>query len=562
MAPVDAQSLRTSVIVYAMVAMAAISLVVTTIAIGPLAWRLRADVRTDLEHDLALKVMAAGRTLTQARNLAEQVSSRTVIREKLEQYNRGAVTLAALTEFTRDKLTDALDLSPELVGITRYAADGQAVVAVGSFAEEGPAPAVGRAGMLGLRYQEGRPYLVAATPIRSRDGSMVGTDVVVVEATSLQHIVDDAAPTGSTAWAALVEGRGAGPARPLMVSGGDFGLRDGVAGLAARAVDSGKPQHGDVAGNVVVAAPLDGAPWALVQTIALSEATRQVDRLLLWVSAAALLTVVLGVAGLVLVLRPLTGAFIVHTTDMARQIRQLEEARAELAVKSHSLALSNADLQEFAYAASHDLQEPVRTIVGFAQLLQRRYGGQMGAEADEFIGFIIDGADRMRRQINDLLAYARLEHAEGQVERVDMDAVVDEVLSVLAAAISESGARIDRRPLPQVRGNRDALARVMQNLISNGLKFTAKGERPHVEIGGHTLDGWAEITVRDHGIGIDPQFHDRIFRMFERLEPSQFEGSGIGLAICRKVIDMHGGRLWVESTRGTGACFHLRLPEG
>lgn len=119
MAPVDAQSLRTSVIVYAMVAMAAISLVVTTIAIGPLAWRLRADVRTDLEHDLTLKVMAAGHMLTQARNLVEQVSSRTVIREKLEQYNRGAVPLAALTEFTRDKLTDALNLSPELMGITR-----------------------------------------------------------------------------------------------------------------------------------------------------------------------------------------------------------------------------------------------------------------------------------------------------------------------------------------------------------------------------------------------------------------------------------------------------------
>jgi light-regulated signal transduction histidine kinase (bacteriophytochrome) len=274
----------------------------------------------------------------------------------------------------------------------------------------------------------------------------------------------------------------------------------------------------------------------------------------------AVLATSLGVAGLVMVLRPLTGAFLVQTGDMARQIEELEKAKAELAAKSHSLALSNADLQEYAYAASHDLQEPVRTIVGFSQLLKRRYGGQLGPDADEFIGFIVEGAERMRRQINDLLAYARLDRGEFQLEPVAMDEVVDEALSALAGTIAETGAEVLRRPLPNVRGRRDALVRMVQNLVSNSLKFAAGDERPRIDIIGHVVDGWAEIVVRDNGIGIDPQYHERIFRMFERLEPGQYPGSGIGLAICRKVADMHGGRIWVESARGAGASFHIRLP--
>lgn len=538
--------------------MAAISVAVAVIAIAPLAVRLRADVRANMAHDLALKVMAGGQVLGLARNLADQVTSRTVIRERLEQYNRGAVTLPALTEFTRDKLVDALKLSPELVGISRFTAAGEPVVAVGAFAEDGPLPTSHVDGMLGLRRQDGRPFLVVAAPIRSRDGTRAGTDVVVVDAAALQAIVDDTAAVGSTGWAALVDA--AGPPRPLMVSGKDFALLPGADTLVADVVAAGRPQQRDYDGRVLVASPLPGSSWALVQAMSLPEATRQVDHLLLWVSAGAVLAGAVGVGGLVLVLRPLTGTFIVHTADMARQIEQLEQAKAELAAKSHSLALSNADLQEFAYAASHDLQEPVRTIVGFAQLLKRRYGGQMGTEADEFIGFIVEGAERMRRQINDLLAYARLDHGEHQLELVSMDEVVDGALEVLSTAIAESAAQIERRPLPQVRGNREALSRLMQNLVGNGLKFTAQGETPHIEISGHVVDGWAEIVVRDRGIGIDPQYHDRIFRMFERLEPARYGGSGIGLAICRKVADMHGGRLWVESARGAGASFHLRLP--
>jgi signal transduction histidine kinase len=551
--------LRRAVVTYAIVAMAMISLAVASVAIAPLALRLRDNARVGLQHELALKVMAAGQTLARARNLAEQVTSRTVVRERLEMYNRGEVTLPALTEFSRDKLVDALNLSAELLGISRFAAKGEPVVSIGAYAEDGPAPAaVSATTMLGLRRQEGRSHLVVAAPIRSRDGTQAGTDVVVVDAGGLQAVVDDAGAVGRTGWAAVVELTGT--PRPLMVSGEVFSMPSGAAEVAASAASLGRAAYLEKDGQVLAAAPLPNSSWVLVVAMATEEAMQDVDRLLAWVMLGAVLATSLGVAGLVMVLRPLTGAFLVQTGDMARQIEELEKAKAELAAKSHSLALSNADLQEYAYAASHDLQEPVRTIVGFSQLLKRRYGGQLGPDADEFIGFIVEGAERMRRQINDLLAYARLDRGEFQLEPVAMDEVVDEALSALAGTIAETGAEVLRRPLPNVRGRRDALVRMVQNLVSNSLKFAAGDERPRIDIIGHVVDGWAEIVVRDNGIGIDPQYHERIFRMFERLEPGQYPGSGIGLAICRKVADMHGGRIWVESARGAGASFHIRLP--
>ena len=184
----------------------------------------------------------------------------------------------------------------------------------------------------------------------------------------------------------------------------------------------------------------------------------------------------------------------------------------------------------------------------------------MGAEADEFIAFIVAGAERMKRQINDLLAYTRLDRGEVALAPVSLDRVVDEALDELAGAIAQTGARIERTALPMVRGRHEALVRLMQNLVGNGLKFIAEGQTPQIEIVGHKADGWVEVVVRDHGIGIEPEFHDRIFRMFERLEPGRYAGGGIGLAICRKVADMHGGRLWVDSALGAGAAFHLRLP--
>ncbi|HTH16709.1 MAG TPA: cache domain-containing protein, partial [Magnetospirillum sp.] len=348
MAPVDARRLRRAIVFYATLAMAAISMAVATIAIGPLAVRLRDNARETLEHELAIKALAAEQVLDNARSLAQQVTSRTVIRERLEVYNKGGTTLTALTEFTRDKLADALTLSKELVGISRFTAKGEPVVAIGPYAEEGPAPppTADRA-VLGLRVQDARQFIVVAAPILSRDRSVAGTDVVVVDAGDLQTILDAAAAIGKTGWAAVVDV--SSPPRQLMASASGKAPGPLVERLAARVAQQGKVLRDEGDDVVVAGAPLGGTSWILVQTIAADEATHQVDIFLLWVVVGAVMATALGVGGLIMVLRPLTGAILVQNADLECQVAELQQAKAELAAKSHRLALSNADLQAYAY---------------------------------------------------------------------------------------------------------------------------------------------------------------------------------------------------------------------
>lgn len=562
-APVDALRLRRVIVTYAILAMVTVGIVVAILAITPLALRLREDALAALRHELTLKVMAGGEVAARAVNLAQQVTSRTVIRQKLESYNQGETSLDELRAFTADKLGDALTLSPDLLGIIRFAADGERVAVLGKVAgAENMAPLAAPRLSVSLAQGGNGPVLVVAAPIIGRGGVLAGTDLVVVSGQSLHAVVDEVRALRGHTQAALIDPTVS--ARVILASHQDFTLDTAGADLVGLAQQRGPVQMAEQDGVVLAAAALPGTRWVLLLRLPAGEATAAVDALLLWVMVAAGLVIALGVWGLRWLLQPLTGAFIVHSADMTRQIAELRQAQSELAAKSHDLALSNAELQEYAYAASHDLQEPVRTIIGFAQLLERRYRGQMGSEADEFIDFIVEGAERMRRQINDLLSYARLGRGEPVQEDVNMDKVAAEAIQSLAAAITTSGAVIEVEPLPMVRGGRDALSRLLQNLMANGLKFTKPGEAPHIQLGARDCSdpGWAEFILRDHGIGIAADYHERIFRMFERLHPrGQYEGSGIGLAICRKVVEMHGGRIWVESKPDEGCAFHFLLPK-
>lgn len=563
MAPVDALRLRRVIVTYAILAMVTVGIVVAILAITPLALRLREDAMAALRHELTLKVMAGGEVAARAVNLAQQVTSRTVIRQKLESYNQGETGLDELRSFTADKLGDALNLSPDLLGIIRFAADGEKVAVLGKVAgAENMGPLTTARLHLSLAQGSDGPVLVVAAPIMGRGGVLVGTDLVVVSGRSLHAVVDEVRALRGRTKAALVDPTAS--TRVILASHDDFALDTAGTALVGLALERGQVQMEEHDGVVLAAAALPGTRWVLLLRLPAGEATAAVDSLLLWVMVAAGIVIALGVWGLRWLLQPLTGAFIVHSADMTRQIAELRQAQSELAAKSHDLALSNAELQEYAYAASHDLQEPVRTIIGFAQLLERRYRGQMGAEADEFIAFIIEGAERMRRQINDLLSYARLGRGEPVQEIVNMDKVAAEVVQALAAAIASSGATVEVEPLPMVKGGRDALSRLLQNLMTNSLKFTKPGEVAHIQVSAKegSDPNWAEFIVRDHGIGIAPEYHERIFRMFERLHPrGQYEGSGIGLAICRKVVEMHGGRIWVESQLGEGTAFHFLLPK-
>jgi PAS domain S-box-containing protein len=224
-----------------------------------------------------------------------------------------------------------------------------------------------------------------------------------------------------------------------------------------------------------------------------------------------------------------------------------------------ALERSNAELAQFAYVASHDLSEPLRMVSSYLQLLRRRYHGQLDEDADEFIDFAVSGANRMRALIEDLLAYSRAGRT-ADPRPVDAGLVVADVLSSLAAVVAEARAQVSVGNLPAVMGDRVALAQVFQNLIANALKFR-RGSGPGVWITAEREGSFWRFAVADDGIGIETRHQERVFKMFQRLHDREsFEGTGIGLAICRKIIERQGGQIWVESREGGGSVFRFTLP--
>jgi PAS domain S-box-containing protein len=244
-------------------------------------------------------------------------------------------------------------------------------------------------------------------------------------------------------------------------------------------------------------------------------------------------------------------------TDITRR------KQAEMKLKQYAMVVdrSNQDLQHFAYVASHDLQEPLRMVKSYLELLTRRYRGKLDAEADEFIGFAVDGATRMQNLIQGLLAYSRIGTHGKPMQPVELDSVFASALANLEVAVNESSARIEKQPLPCVLGDVTQLTQLLQNLLANSLKFRSD-QPPFIEVScTREPMGW-RFLVRDNGIGLDPAFSERIFQMFQRLHgPGKYPGSGIGLALCKRIVERHGGRLWVESQPGEGASFFFTLAD-
>jgi len=228
---------------------------------------------------------------------------------------------------------------------------------------------------------------------------------------------------------------------------------------------------------------------------------------------------------------------------------------------TEELRTSNRDLEQFAYIASHDLQEPLRMIANYMQLLERRYKDQLDQDAKEFIGFAVDGAVRMQQLIDSLLEYSRLHSRKKPFESVDLNLVLQRVLRDLEGRILETGAKVTSDPLPQVFGDGVQLGLVFQNLISNALKFRGK-KSPEIHISTEEFSDHWKITVRDNGIGIEPEHQERIFKIFQRLHSrAEYSGTGIGLAICKRVIERHHGETCVESSVGNGSSFWFTLPK-
>jgi PAS domain S-box-containing protein len=225
------------------------------------------------------------------------------------------------------------------------------------------------------------------------------------------------------------------------------------------------------------------------------------------------------------------------------------------------LKRSNEELAQFAYVASHDLQEPLRTIISYTQLFAKKYGDRLDEKAEQYMNYIVDGTTRMQQLINDLLAYSRVGTRGGEFEPTDLQKVLDKTLANLQGAIAEKGAIITHNPLPVINADTRQIGQLLQNLIGNALKF-CENQTPVIHLSVEKREEDWLIGIKDNGIGIDPEYADRIFVIFQRLHSRQeYPGTGIGLAICKRIVERHGGRIWVESQPGQGATFYFTIPQ-
>jgi len=263
-----------------------------------------------------------------------------------------------------------------------------------------------------------------------------------------------------------------------------------------------------------------------------------------------------------IMLSPLESSEGILVTAAVRDITKRKRAEAHLLQKVEELNRSNEELEQFAYIASHDLQEPLRMVASYTQLLSRRYKGKLDSDADEFISFAVDGASRMERLIKDLLAYSRVGTETKDLLDTSSEEALQQALINLRGAVEESGAQVTHDPLPIVVADEMQLIQLFQNLVGNAIKYQNPGiPRVHISAARDSEKRW-KFSVQDNGLGIDSQYFEKIFGMFQRLHKrEEFEGTGVGLAICKKIVERHGGSISVESQLGHGSTFCFALGE-
>jgi light-regulated signal transduction histidine kinase (bacteriophytochrome) len=248
--------------------------------------------------------------------------------------------------------------------------------------------------------------------------------------------------------------------------------------------------------------------------------------------------------------------------DNAELELRVADRTKELAVANQVLERSNIELQQFAYVASHDLQSPLRSICGFVQLLKMEYASKLDEQADDWIRRTIQATAQMQDLIRGVLAYSRVDSRSRPFKAIPFLDVFSDAVALLESSIRDAGGQVTCGELPVVMGDRSQFVQLMQNLIGNGLKYHGD-KSPHVHVSAERNEEEWTFSVQDNGIGIDPKYYERIFEIFKRLhDQKEYPGTGIGLAVCRRVVNRHGGRIWVESEAGQGSAFHFTIPEG
>ncbi len=246
---------------------------------------------------------------------------------------------------------------------------------------------------------------------------------------------------------------------------------------------------------------------------------------------------------------------------VSRDITERKRAEEERELLLSDIARSNKDLEQFAYVASHDLKEPLRMVSTYVQRLEKKYKGQLDEKADKYIGFAVEGVERMEKLIEGLLAYSRIARGAAQFGPVDSNTIFSLAVTNLSASIHECQAVVTKEDLPIVLGDETQLLQLFQNLIANAVKYRKPRTPPQVHVSSAREGSRYIFSVRDNGIGIDSKNYDRIFQIFQRLHShEQYAGAGIGLAVCKRIVERHDGRIWIESVPGTGSTFFFTIP--
>ncbi|MBO0951380.1 sensor histidine kinase [Fibrella forsythiae] len=307
--------------------------------------------------------------------------------------------------------------------------------------------------------------------------------------------------------------------------------------------------------------PLAGVFWLFGAFILLCGLTHLLDAMMFWYPAYRISALVRFLTGVVSIL---TVIALIRYFNEAVGLRTSQEYDRELSYRQlalQELTRSNEELQQFAYVASHDLQSPLKTIANYLTLLEAKYGHQLDPEAQRLVGVSTAAAERMRGLINDLLEFSSL-GSNVALEKLNIKEIVDEILEEQQAEILATGATIDVGPLPTIMGHRTDVKQVFQNLITNGLKYRRQGVAPHLVIWATNEKDQYQFSVGDNGIGIDQQYFDRVFQLFQRLHSrNKYSGTGIGLATCKKVVTSYGGEIWLDSTVGIGTTFYFTIPK-
>lgn len=561
MAGVLIETVQRRILWFSVLAVLFTGLIVAAVTIVPLGATLRAATAQRLEHVGAVKALTASQVAGHMTGVAMQVTSRTIIRRELEAYNRGERTADELRAFTIDKIADAMTLAPGVVGITRLGRDGTVLVSVGEVIE---ASVLERAGadiarrladdgaatLLGpFATTDGSLRLAAGAAIVSRSGGHEGTDVVLFAADGIGPVLT---PQGSEQ-AEVTTYLGA-----RATDGGTAWFTVGEEGLVR-----GIPPDPD-SGWSLAAQTVRPGDWTLIAATPTDALYREVDTVIAVAAIAVAALLACGVLALLVLLRPLAGHALITTRELEEQVHELQGLRHELEEERQRLQDSNGELEQFAYAASHDMRQPLRMVISFLDLLRRRNAGVLDGESQSYIQEAVDGARRLNAMIEGLLEYSRVGRLEDALTQVDLNGVLARAEANLGKMLDDSGAEVEQGPLPTVMGHDGQLVSLFQNLIENAVKYRAADRPPRIRIsatvGAHGL--WT-IRVADNGRGMDPTQAPRALQLFQRLHGtggSAPEGTGLGLALCNKIVTRHGGSITLETAEDQGTTVVFTLP--